>query len=149
MNQLKFADLRQANLLRLPQFKNARGEPAHSEPDGSDWTPADWLVAVVGELGEAANVMKKLKRGDFGAVGTPEHDKAMSELRKEFADFITYADLMAMQFGIDLGNAIMCKFNEVSMQVGSDVRIFELIGPDDETSVHRVDLTVPTGGEWI
>lgn len=142
MNQMKFADLRQANLLRLPQFKNALGEPAHSEPDGSDWSPADWMVAVVGELGEAANLMKKLRRGDFGPVGEPMHDKIMVELRKEFADVLTYMDIMAAQFGVDLGQAVMDKFNEVSVRVGSDVRIAELLGPGDETSV--IQLTLDT-----
>lgn len=145
MNQLKFADLRQANLLRLPQFKNAIGEPAHSKPDGSDWSPADWMTAVVGELGEAANLMKKLKRGDFGQVGSPRYELAMVDLRKEFADVITYIDLLAVQFGVDLGEAVMRKFNEVSVRVGADVRIMELLGPGDETSVHQIDLTQPGG----
>lgn len=119
MNQLKFADLRVANRMRLPQFKNAVGEPAHSKPDGSDWSPADWMVAVVGELGEAANLMKKIRRGDFAT----ERDllEAEAKLQKEFADFVTYADIMAAQFGIDLGEAVMNKFNEVSRRVDSSI----------------------------
>jgi NTP pyrophosphatase (non-canonical NTP hydrolase) len=119
MNQLKFADLRLANTLRLPQFKNAQGEPAHSQPDGSDWSPADWMVAVVGELGEAANLMKKIRRGDFATMC--DLLEAKEKLQKEFADFITYADIMAAQFGIDLGEAVMQKFNEVSRRVDSTV----------------------------
>lgn len=45
---LTFDALRQANRARLPHFKNALGQPAHSEPDGSDWSDAEWLQAVVG-----------------------------------------------------------------------------------------------------
>lgn len=59
---LTFNTLRGANLARLPQFKNAKGEPAHSQPDGSDWVLAQWCNAVTGELGEAANIIKKVDR---------------------------------------------------------------------------------------
>lgn len=135
MNQLKFSDLRIANLKRLPQFKNAVGEMAHSEPDGSDWSPADWMVAVVGELGEAANLMKKIRRGDFA---TPcDMQEAKDKLQKEFADFITYADIMAAQFGIDLGEAVMYKFNEVSRRVDSTVFMME---SDDGARVYVYDF---------
>ena len=62
---LTFDTLRKANIARLPEFKNSKGEPAHSKSDGSDWSPAQWLQAVIGELGEYANVMKKVERGDL------------------------------------------------------------------------------------
>lgn len=125
MNQLSFADLRLANTLRLPQFKNAQGEPAHSMDDGSDWSPSDWMTAVVGELGEAANIMKKMKRGDFGEPGSALYAAAEAKLSKEFADVVTYMDLMAYQYRIDLGAAVADKFNEVSKRVGADVFLIE------------------------
>lgn len=53
-NNLTFKTLELANMARLPLFKNSQGELAHSKADGSDWTPADWLQAMVGELGEYA-----------------------------------------------------------------------------------------------
>jgi hypothetical protein len=62
---LTFRTLRDANKARLPQFKNRRGEPAHSEPDGSDWKLSAWCNAVTGELGELANLIKKIERGDM------------------------------------------------------------------------------------
>lgn len=49
-NGLSFNTLRAANTQRLPQFKNKLGESAHTEPDGSDWCPAQWLQALVGEV---------------------------------------------------------------------------------------------------
>lgn len=115
---LTFDALRAANMDRLPLFKNALGEPAHTEPDGSDWSPADWMTATLGELGEAANIMKKIKRGDYEEGGIPFDD-----LAREFADVVTYLDILAMQFGIDLGEAVRTKFNEVSVRVGSAVRL--------------------------
>jgi len=114
---LTFAVLREANNRRLPQFKNAKGEPAHSEADGSDWSLNDWLTAVTGELGEAANLLKKIRRGDFTL------DEMRPHLAKEFADVVTYLDILAKQCGIDLGSATISKFNAVSDRVGSDVYI--------------------------
>lgn len=118
-NGLTFNALRGANCARLPEFKNARGEPAHSEPDGSDWTLSAWSNAVLGELGEAANIIKKVERGDLTL------DEARPALAKEFADVATYLDILAFRAGIDLGRATIDKFNEVSNRVGSRVYLAE------------------------
>ncbi len=118
---LSFNDLRMANVIRLPQFKNAKGEPAHSKPDGSDWTPADWITAITGELGEAANIVKKLKRGDFGTKGTKEYNAGVFKLAKEIADVQIYLDILAYQYRLDLGKCVTMKFNETSTKVDADV----------------------------
>ncbi len=109
--------LRAANLIRLPQFKNAKGDPAHSKPDGSDWSLGEWSNAVMGELGEAANIIKKVQRGDMTL------DEARPALAKEFADVLTYLDLLAYQAGVNLSTATIDKFNEISRRVGADVFI--------------------------
>lgn len=114
---LTFNTLRNANLKRLPQFKNRRGKPAHTRKDGFDWALSKWSNAVLGELGEAANIIKKIERRDF----TLEEGRA--QLAKEFADVQTYLDLLAHRAGIDLGKATIDKFNEVSRRVGSTIRI--------------------------
>ena len=119
---LTFDALRTANTLRLPQFKNALGHPAHMMADGSDWSPADWFVATVGELGEAANLMKKIRRNDFV---TKDIQAARLKLAKEYADVVIYLDLMAKQYGIDLGDAVTLKFNEVSERIGSSIFLKE------------------------
>lgn len=116
-NGLTFNALRGANTARLPQFKNCHGEPAHSKPDGSDWSPAQWLQAVTGELGEYANLRKKFERGDIDSA------TFYFEAANELADVVTYLDILAMQLGIDLGEATMAKFNVVSDRVGSSVRL--------------------------
>src|SRR5690606_3307447 len=84
---LTFDALRQANTMRLPQFKNGKGEPAHSQPDGSDWCLAQWCNAVLGELGEAANIIKKVERGDLSL------DEARQSLADEYADVACYLDI--------------------------------------------------------
>jgi NTP pyrophosphatase (non-canonical NTP hydrolase) len=114
---LTFNTLREANKRRLPEFKNSKGEPAHSEPDGSDWSPAQWLQAVTGELGEYANLRKKFERGDIDLPAFYEAAK------KELADVQIYLDILAFRLGINLGSAVIEKFNEVSIRVGSTVRI--------------------------
>jgi NTP pyrophosphatase (non-canonical NTP hydrolase) len=116
-NGLTFNALRGANRARLPLFKNKHGLFAHSEPDGSDWTPAQWLQAVVGELGEYDNVRKKFERGDL----TYEEFQAMAA--SELADVATYLDILAYRVNVDLGQAIMDKFNEVSERVDAPVRL--------------------------
>jgi NTP pyrophosphatase (non-canonical NTP hydrolase) len=114
---LTFDELRAANIARLPQFKNSRGEPAHSQPDGSDWSLGEWSNAVLGELGEAANLIKKVTRGDYTL------DQVRVELGKELADVQTYLDILAFRAGISLGDATIQKWNEVSVRVGCDLRI--------------------------
>lgn len=121
-NGLSFRTLREANKVRLPQFKNRNGEPAHSEPDGSDWKLSAWSNAVCGELGEAANIIKKIERGDISL------DTARGDLADELADVATYLDILAFRAGIDLGRAVQDKFNRVSERVGANVRI----GDDDD-----------------
>lgn len=121
-NGLSFRTLREANKKRLPQFKNSKGQPAHSEPDGSDWSPAQWLQAVTGELGEYANIRKKFERGDI------EEKEFLEMAAEELADVQTYLDILAFRLGIDLGEATILKFNKISKRVGSNI----YIGGDDD-----------------
>lgn len=112
---ITFDSLRAANTARLPQFKNAKGEPAHTRADGSDWSLNDWMTAVAGEVGEAANLLKKIRRGDVSLAETKE------KLEAEFADIVTYLDILAMQCDIDLGDAVRRKFNTISARIGVNV----------------------------
>jgi len=114
---LTFNSLRGANIARLPEFKNARGCLAHSKPDGSDWALSAWSNAVLGELGEAANLIKKIERGDLTL------EEARPALAREFADVVTYLDILAFRAGVDLGQATMKKWNEVSLRVNCRIRL--------------------------
>lgn len=114
---LTFNTIRAANTTRLPLFKNKKGELAHTKPDGSDWLLSQWSNATLGELGEAANIIKKIERGDFSL------DEAREALAKELADVITYVDLLAFRCGVNLGIAVIQKFNEVSDRVNVPVKI--------------------------
>ncbi len=115
---LTLRDLRRANMLRVGHFKNVHGDLAHPPPhsNGSNWSVLEWLGATAGELGEAANVAKKMHRGDL------MREDAVPMLAQEISDTITYLDLTAMQLGISLDHAVAGTFNRVSERVGSPVR---------------------------
>jgi NTP pyrophosphatase (non-canonical NTP hydrolase) len=102
--------LRGANAARLPLYYE-NGCP--------EWKNlSQWSNATLGELGEAANIIKKIERGDFTL------DQARPMLAKEFADVLCYLDLLAMHAGVNLSEATVNKFNEISERVGSDVHLY-------------------------
>jgi NTP pyrophosphatase (non-canonical NTP hydrolase) len=74
---------------------------------------------LAGEVGEACNVIKKLERERHGIIGSRA---TVGELADELADVIICADLIAMQYGIDLDAAVARKFNATSVKVGLDTR---------------------------
>ena len=104
---LTFNTLRQANEKRLPLF------PGRSQT----WDHSKWMQALVGELGEAANLLKKLDRGDFAL------DEGRERIAEELADTAIYLDLICTYLGIDLGPAIMKKWNADCRKHGIPLRI--------------------------
>lgn len=122
MNGLSFAALRSANVRRCEQVFHGVNE----------WSPTDWGNAMAGEVGEACNLIKKLRRlgptpETIPAVESQAGQACLAEFRKdigkELADVVTYADLLAERLGIDLGLAVAEKFNEVSRKKGSDIEL--------------------------
>lgn len=86
------------------------------------WSANDWLTAVTGELGELANLLKKIRRGyDLTRGETP--DQMRAKLADEWADVYSYLDLLATNLGIDPEAALKKKFNEVSERVHSAIRL--------------------------
>lgn len=90
-----------------------------------EWSGADWSNAMMGEAGEAANVVKKLRRLATGhpARRDPGFNDLRSMLAEEIADTVIYADLLAHYYGIDMRAAIALKFNEVSEREGLPQRV--------------------------
>lgn len=81
------------------------------------WSPMDWGCALAGETGEACNLVKKLHRGEPG-----DHVN-VDDIGRELADVICYADMLAARLGLNLGEFVRRKFNEVSVKRGSPVRL--------------------------
>ncbi len=113
--RLSFADLRAANVARCAKW----------HPGGiSDWSLSDWMTATCGELGEAANVVKKLNRCRDGLPGNNKtEDELRSMLGDELADTAIYLDLLAAAAGVDLAASIIAKFNAVSVRNGFPDRL--------------------------
>lgn len=112
---LDFATLRAANLSRCARW----------HPRGlKEWSLSDWFTATMGELGEAANVAKKLNRERDGIAGnTVSEEELRADLSDEIADVAIYLDILAASEGIDLAKAIARKFNKTSEKVGFPERL--------------------------
>jgi NTP pyrophosphatase (non-canonical NTP hydrolase) len=112
-----------------------------------DWTLADWSNAMCGEAGEAANEVKKFRRGDYSG----ELLLFQSKLGKEIADVFAYALILAHKAGLApeyVERIIVEKFNEVSVKVESAVRLTddgELIRATGLTSVRLSQDDLKTG----
>jgi NTP pyrophosphatase (non-canonical NTP hydrolase) len=140
---LSFEVLRKANAARLPTFKNKFGMRAHSTDDGSDWKLSAWVNATAGENGELADALlmimltraigmmaneaKKIERGEYAASSDEQREEIGSYLHNRFADeaadVVTYLDILCARMGVNLGDAVIHKFNDVSMRVKSSVVI--------------------------
>ena len=93
------------------------------------WSPTDWATALAGETGEACNEVKKLRRlaespetlVDETKYG--EYQSRVNALGDELGDIVAYADLLAARFGLDLGECVRRKFNEVSDRRKSSIKL--------------------------
>lgn len=116
MNNLTFDALREVNAARC-----LRWHPPESVP----WNAADWSNAMCGEAGELANVVKKIRRHETGAVnkGDPSLHALKRMAADELADVVIYCDLLADYLQVDLGEAVRAKFNRVSEKYGFPERL--------------------------
>ncbi len=101
---LTFDVLRAANIARQEEVEKFRN---------SDWKLSAWSNAVLGELGEAANIIKKMERKDFDSDPV-KMAEAKAKLADELADVQCYLDILARKAGVNLGEATISKWNEVS-----------------------------------
>jgi NTP pyrophosphatase (non-canonical NTP hydrolase) len=85
------------------------------------WSLSDWMTALTGEVGEAANLVKKLNRiRDNVAGNKPEETKDALErsLHDELADIYIYLDLFAQRLGLNLHGHVEVKFQRTSRKIG-------------------------------
>lgn len=64
------------------------------------------IVSLTGELGEAANIVKKIARGDYLL------EEKKNELQEEIADIFIYLLKIAYQMDIDLEQAYLNKMKK-------------------------------------
>lgn len=113
---LTFAELARVNTSRCVRWH---------DPATDAWTGADWSNAMCGEAGEAANVVKKLRRHETrtNPPGDPDETTLRRKLGHEIADTILYAFLLAEHYGIDVAANVIEKFNLVSERNGYPERL--------------------------
>jgi NTP pyrophosphatase (non-canonical NTP hydrolase) len=112
-----------SEIVRVNAVRRDRWHP----PEAEQWSGADWSNAMCGEAGEAANVVKKIRRHETGlaALGqpVPPVEELMAQLGDELADVVCYLVLVADHYGIDLPAALVSKFNRVSERQGFPERL--------------------------
>lgn len=111
--KLTLAKIREANLARDAEVFQEVGV----------WSAADWAVAFAGEVGEALNKLKKLRKAHGGHVKWRPGQVTKEDVGEELADALVYMDLLAYCIGIDLEEAYRKKFNRVSRAINSKVRL--------------------------
>lgn len=106
---LTFSALRKANASRAIKWHN--GEKAEL---------CFRATELAGEVGEICNAVKKLDRLQKGMKGGKD---TMENLAEELGDGAICLDLLAMDVGIDLGEAVAKKFNATSEKHGFSERL--------------------------
>ena len=115
-------------MITFKQFSQANKDRCES-PSGfnhklTDWSTSDWFVAVMGELGEAANIAKKLNRVRDGIPGNKENPEQLrAKLRKEIGDVFVYLDLLCQAHGFNIDDAAIEVFNSKSIEIGYKTKI--------------------------
>ena len=114
---MTFREFSEANLKRCES-------PSGFDHKIDSWSLSDWMTATMGELGEAANIAKKLNRVRDGIAGNSQTPSELrSAIRDEIADVLIYLDLMAESLGFRLEDAVRDKFDRTSSKIGYAERI--------------------------
>lgn len=114
--------------MQFAEFSAANRERCES-PEGFNhplhgWSLSDWMTATLGELGEAANVAKKLNRVRDGVPGNKETaDELRAKLRREIGDTFVYLDLMSQAAGFTIEEAAREVFNSKSAELGYPIKL--------------------------
>lgn len=101
---ISFNELRQKNIDRCPHY-------GHTVEERS---PLEWYDRIWDEILELGHTVESYDM-DFNTT--------TRDIGKEIADVVTFCDLLATRYGLNLGKLVLDKFNEVSERVDSDVRM--------------------------
>lgn len=113
----------------LARFRNVN--VARADRDFHDYDlPSSTLffaVGAAGEMGELLNLVKKLERKAHGGPDVGNSVKAdeitNEHLEEEFGGLLTYLDLLASRYQINLEEALTKTFNKVSDKLDSRYRL--------------------------
>ena len=87
------------------------------------WSLLEWAGSAAGEMGEVANVCKKIKRrteefDDAWSSRDPEIEELREQLGDEIGDTLAYLSLLASAAGLDLWEVVARKFDRISDKIG-------------------------------
>jgi len=133
----------QSQLTKDTQFMSYRAFAVFSEmnlkrcehPNGfnhklNSWSTSDWMTATLGELGEAANIVKKLNRVRDGIPGNKETESELkAALADEIADTYIYLDLLAQSLGLIMSDIVDHKFRKTSKKIGYETHLQSCLCP--------------------
>ena len=108
------------------QRKNEKRCVEGFEHSLKDWSLMEWCAALAGEIGEACNKAKKLKRIDQNIKGNKAGETKellTREMAKEVCDGIVYGFLTLSAAGYDAEELIREVFNSKSDEIGSDIKV--------------------------
>jgi len=114
---LTFALLRLRNVTRCDSWP----QPLHRQ------TPSDLGCAVASEAGQLCEQLGRLRR--HLQVTCPSRYRSTvaaeitRQLGREIADLVLYADLLAARLDLPLEHLLAARFNEVSEELGSSVKL--------------------------
>ena len=106
---ISFDNLRRANDKRQQEW------PGNDKAD-----LAFRMIEVSGEAGELAEAVKKHLRYERGIKGTTLD---IDDIADEMGDLVVSLDLLAAEMGINLGDAVMNKFNRTSRKYEMNTRL--------------------------
>jgi NTP pyrophosphatase (non-canonical NTP hydrolase) len=134
MKPLTFAEFSRVNRERCesPQGFNHKLE---------SWSTSDWFLAMIGEVGEAANIAKKLNRYRDGIPGNKvSREELEAKLRQELGDVFVYLDLLAQSVGVSIADAAVEVFNAKSQELGCPIQLRVALRGAEST---------PAEGTWL
>jgi hypothetical protein len=112
----------------ITEFQNKNEERCVTGFDHklSDWSFMEWGAATSGEIGEACNKAKKLKRIEQSIKGNKAGETKFNlkdDMAKEIVDGIIYSFLWLSAAGYNAEDVIREVFNSKSDEIGSDIKI--------------------------
>lgn len=125
----------------LRKVNKSRDLMMHEKLKMEVWNGTDYGCAAAGEMGEACNIVKKMRRMESRIQPSDSQSKRYEELRwrlgEELADTILYVDLLAAHYDIDLWDQIVKKFN-----VGSGLLSAPHVLTDEERPDQSIDAAL-------
>lgn len=114
------------NKMNLTEFQKLNAQRAEKWHHGdlNQWSLLEWMGAMCGESGEAANVAKKIRRLELSlpnkeaGINRNNLNELKDKCAREIADSIIYGLIGLSVLEVDASNLIAIVFNEKSEEYG-------------------------------